>query len=661
MNHESPDLDENISLIQHYLAQGKWDEAMALAEALGKQNQLELAVIAYQKIIVSQPEVSESHRKLGEIFQQQGKFLEATQAYQKSIELNPEFSWTYHSLGDTLYQLQKFEKATRNYYKAIELNPEFSWSYHNLGDTLTQLKQWDEATIAYQQAIKLNSNFSWSYYNLGDAYAQRQQWPGAISAYFQAAQLEPTLPALYDKLGLALEQGFLNNTELDQPDLKKVALQELLQVSSDTVSFYGQVAQFLVRVNYLEPAILVYQLLRELQPDNNIITQQLAEAQLQHQHLKNEVEQCRQAVAQNPNSSLLYYQLGAALTRQQKLEAAATAYLKAIELNPDFYWWFYYNLWEVLVKQDKLDDVIKLSRPPLEANPEIFWPYLNLGEALTRQGKLNEAIKTYQTISYQQTLKLYPAFQQNSETLRPATQPHFIIIGTQRGGTTSLYSALTQHPLIVPPLKKELDFWSWHFQRGIEWYLAHFPPLPQRQNWITGEASPSYFEHPEAPGRLHNTFPNVKLILLLRNPADRAISQYYHWRSLNWEYRSLETVITDEIERLAHSPHPLMGSEPGNYLARGLYIELIKPWLSLFPRQQLLILQSEDFYRDSASVVQQVLAFLDLPATESITYKNANPGAYPPADLACRHQLLEYFQPYNQQLENYLQRSFNWE
>ncbi len=301
-----------------------------------------------------------------------------------------------------------------------------------------------------------------------------------------------------------------------------------------------------------------------------------------------------------------------------------------------------------------------MYREVVAAKPEAFWPYLNLGEALTRQGKIAEAISCYQTVSFKQTFAHLAAKKQQHWNLKPLKVPNFIIIGSQRCGTTSLYTYLAQHPQILTPIKKEMDFFSWHFHRGIDWYLAHFPPIPEGEQFLTGEASPSYFDFREAPQRLYSAFPEVKLIVLLRNPVDRAISQFYRLADLNWEVRSLDRAISDEVARLAQNPAYIIGEEPGNYLARGRYIEFMKNWLAFFPKEQLLVLKSEDFYAGAATTVKQVLEFLDLPEYQLSEYQNANPGSYQPVSDSVRDWLSDYFRPYNQQLEEYLGRKFDW-
>ena len=112
--------------------------------------------------------------------------------------------------------------------------------------------------------------------------------------------------------------------------------------------------------------------------------------------------------------------------------------------------------------------------------------------------------------------------------------PDFIIIGAARCGTTNLYRNLTQHPYIVPAFRKEVHFFDHtsNFKNGVAWYRAHFPLLlykhykqVRKQDIVTGEASPYYIFHPHAPKRAFEIVPQVKLIVMLRNPVDRAYSQ----------------------------------------------------------------------------------------------------------------------------------------
>ncbi|MEG3932433.1 tetratricopeptide repeat protein [Microcoleus sp. T2B6] len=629
------------------------------------------------------------YHNLGNSLQESGRFNEAVAVYKQAIELNPNFSWSYHSLGDVLLKLEKWEEAVAAYKNAVELNPDFSWSYHNLGDALLKLRRWEEAAAAYRCEIALNSDFAWSFCNLGDALTQLKQWDEAIAAYLKAIEIDGDLPGIYEKLGYALGQT--------ESDLNLVLEQSQLQITPENWEFYLHLGENLAKYDRPKSAIIFYQALLTAMPNYGNVSAKLEELLQQQEKCNSALASSRATVAQKPDDCWSYYNLGAVLSHQKYWEEAAAAFFQAIEINPDLPWWFYYNLWEVFVRQNKLDEVENLCREVVAAKPEAFWPYLNLGEALTRQGKIAEAIDFYRTVSYKQSLAsliskrtgkmpvpqadtgkmpvpqadtgILPVPQADTGilpvpqnwNLKAVKVPNFIIIGSQRCGTTSLYTYLAQHPRILTPIKKEMDFFSWHFDRGIDWYLAHFPPMPSGEEFVTGEASPSYFDCREAPERLYSLFPEAKLIVLLRNPVDRAISQFYRLTDLNWEARSLDRVISDEVERLNQNPEYIIGEEPGNYLARGRYIEFIKNWRTFFPQEQLLILKSEDFYAGAATTVKQVLEFLDLPEYQLSEYQNANPGSYQPVNESVRDWLSDYFRPYNQELEEYLGREFDWE
>ena len=137
--------------------------------------------------------------------------------------------------------------------------------------------------------------------------------------------------------------------------------------------------------------------------------------------------------------------------------------------------------------------------------------------------------------------------------------PNFIIIGVQRGGTTSLYKYLTKHPKIIPAIKKEIHFFDNNFHKGISWYQSQFKQnrllmlLYKKKKFydsITGEATPYYIYHPYGVERISKLIPNVKLIILLRNPVERAYSHYQHELRLKVEKISFEDALKQESNRL---------------------------------------------------------------------------------------------------------------
>jgi hypothetical protein len=248
--------------------------------------------------------------------------------------------------------------------------------------------------------------------------------------------------------------------------------------------------------------------------------------------------------------------------------------------------------------------------------------------------------------------------------------PDFLIIGAQRSGTTSLYNYLVDHPAIAPASEKELHFFDLHFGRGLAWYRSQFPPRPApgRLRWMTGEATPYYVFHPLAPQRIAALLPHVKLILLLRNPIDRAYSHYNSAVKRGIETLSFEDALAQETQRLRGEADRIC-REPGyisfshqrlSYLARGTYADQLAVWLRLYPRSQFLIEASETFSRDPSAVLSSTLQFLGLPLWEPQEYRKFNEGSYPPMDTATRRRLRDYFEPQNERLYESLGVSFQW-
>lgn len=234
--------------------------------------------------------------------------------------------------------------------------------------------------------------------------------------------------------------------------------------------------------------------------------------------------------------------------------------------------------------------------------------------------------------------------------------PDFIIIGTQKGGTSSLFYYLNQHPAIQMSTPKEVHYYDINYKKGIEWYKSHFP-----FKWSTklaGEASPYYIFHPHAPKRLKKDLPNAKIIMLLRDPAERAFSHYKMNKKNGTEALSFEEAIDKENERLENDLKKLGENEFYNaqnhrifsYASRGQYDEQLQNWLQYFALNQMLIIKSEDFFENPEKVVKQVLEFLLLKEAGNIDYINKNKGAQGKFDEAARVKLQNKFAPHTEQL-----------
>jgi hypothetical protein len=253
--------------------------------------------------------------------------------------------------------------------------------------------------------------------------------------------------------------------------------------------------------------------------------------------------------------------------------------------------------------------------------------------------------------------------------------PDFIIIGAQKAGTSSLYRYLADHPLIEPAVAKEVHYFDWHFHRGASWYRAHFPTVAARwrsrmqgRPLLTGEASPYYLFHPHAPQRVKALVPGAKLIVLLRDPVERTISAYHHQVRAGTESLSIAEALARESDRLSEdiarlavdASHRGFAHRRFSYMARSVYAGQLEAWLRLFPREQLLILRSEDFFERPADVFAAVLQYLGLPAARTARFPRFNAAEYDDVDPAVRAELTRYFAPHNQRLYTLLGRDFGW-
>jgi hypothetical protein len=262
-------------------------------------------------------------------------------------------------------------------------------------------------------------------------------------------------------------------------------------------------------------------------------------------------------------------------------------------------------------------------------------------------------------------------------TARARLLPDFLIIGAQRCGTTSLQRYLIQHPCVAPAFRKEVHFFDRNLRKGTTWYRGHFPSVlfrsyvttVLRRRFMTGEATPAYIFYPHAPQRILETVPRAKLIVLLRNPVDRAYSHYQHEVTNGHEEVPFEEAIRREPERLRGEREKMLADENYDsyryrhysYLARGLYADQLAVWLSLFPKEQLCIVRSEDFFVDPAGVFRQVLGFLELPGWELPKYRKYNAAEYRGMDAGTRGRLTEYFAPHNRRLSELVGRDFAWD
>ncbi|UOQ45394.1 sulfotransferase domain-containing protein [Halobacillus salinarum] len=248
--------------------------------------------------------------------------------------------------------------------------------------------------------------------------------------------------------------------------------------------------------------------------------------------------------------------------------------------------------------------------------------------------------------------------------------PNFLIVGVQKGGTTSLYNYLVQHPQVMSSNRKEVHYFDNNFSKGESWYKAHFPTCDKSGNVITGDASPYYFYHPLVPQRVYESSPDMKIIVLLRDPIKRAYSHYNHNIKNGREDRPFEKAINDEQSIIESEEKKLLKNRKSSsyfhqhysYLSRGLYYEQLKRWLEFFPEEQICVLNSEEFYNSPSTSFNQVTDFLEIDNWEPKEFKVFNKGNnYEEIPSEIFNRLKDYYTIPNTQLFKLISKDYEWD
>ena len=319
------------------------------------------------------------------------------------------------------------------------------------------------------------------------------------------------------------------------------------------------------------------------------------------------------------------------------------------------------------VTPEQLEGVVACYQQLSQREPKNPWVHVKLGDVLTRQNKIDEAISSYQSASRKLTQMSRPDYvAKHWDRAKPA-EPSFIIIGPMKTATSALYKYINQHPQVLPCIEKEVHFFSNNnkYPHGKDWYIAHFPLIPEGENFITGEASPGYIVN-NVQKRVFDMFPQIKPIALIRDPVDRAFSHYQHNVKHGFERRSFKDAINSELEVLKSVENPAeaakkwrWGRHPG-YLLIGFYYYFLKQWLDIFPKEQFLIVNNQDLLINPSATMKQVFKFLGLPEHLEAEYPKYYAGSYRPIEQEMRETLSNVFRPHNQKLEEYLNLDLKW-
>ena len=262
--------------------------------------------------------------------------------------------------------------------------------------------------------------------------------------------------------------------------------------------------------------------------------------------------------------------------------------------------------------------------------------------------------------------------------------PDFIIFGSGRAGTTSLYSYLIQHPHIIAAATDnsarvaDTHFFEYMTSNKTEWYKSHFPTnfykshlkRKHKQNIITGEFTSTYIWHPLVPKRIFNLLPTIKLIAILRNPVERAYSSYQQQLQYGFIDLTFEDIIETEFRRIelskTHANYKIDNPDFNNFVIHnivrhGIYADYLKNWYNIFPKEQILIVDANELNNQTEKTLENIFKFLHISNHKIQDLAKVNVGKYSPMNESTRQLLFDFYKPHNLRLYKLLGRTFDWD
>lgn len=266
-----------------------------------------------------------------------------------------------------------------------------------------------------------------------------------------------------------------------------------------------------------------------------------------------------------------------------------------------------------------------------------------------------------------------------SADLRPV--PDLLIVGAKRGGTTSLWHYLSEHPGMLPLFpraekRKGTYYFDENFSEGLRWYRSHFPTALTRDlaarrlghPVVAIEASPYYLYHPLAPTRAAAVTPGALIVALLRDPVERAYSHYKERKRNSTEPLSFPEAVAAEPDRIAGEEARIRGNDEYvsfghrhcSYVDQGRYAPMLERWFDAFGRDRVLVEVSEEMYADPQPVVDRITDRLRLPSRRlrDAAAHNAEPDS--DLDPSTRDRLRDLLDPDVRAVETLLGRDLPW-
>jgi len=252
--------------------------------------------------------------------------------------------------------------------------------------------------------------------------------------------------------------------------------------------------------------------------------------------------------------------------------------------------------------------------------------------------------------------------------------PDFIVIGAKRCGTTSLYHYLGLHPRIKRSSHDHLGFFDDNFHLGLQFYRSFFPTIFgkryakfRKRKYLTYDVTSTYIYEPRIASRIFEKIPHVKIIAILRNPIDRAYSEYNENENTLKTGATFEDRIKEEITMLEKIAVETGSKEydasviQKSVIAKGFYADQLKIWFKLFSKENILILTTEDFASNANVVFNTIFKFLDLESFTISNPKKLRRGTYVKLNNETRARLVEIYKSKNLEFYNMIGKDLEWE
>lgn len=251
-------------------------------------------------------------------------------------------------------------------------------------------------------------------------------------------------------------------------------------------------------------------------------------------------------------------------------------------------------------------------------------------------------------------------------------QPGFLVIGGQRCGTTTMFRLLTEHPDIRRPVvSKGIGYFDVNYDRGPKWYAGHFPLRnlpPANRRAIAFESSGYYSFHPLAAERIAADLPDVKLIMLVRDPVERAFSAYKHEYRRGFETESFERALELEPERLAGEVERMIADPTYQsnahrhhaYVGRGMYADQLDRLTTVVDPSRVHVVDADAFFDDPVASFSELISWLGLSVWEPRVVAKENATAVSTMDPTVREMLRSRFEESDRRLTQYLGGLPSW-